>query len=218
MGSSTNGVSVDDLKRIAEESGIDPAFVDEALLTQAAKHAGRSTKGRYEALLEGELTVEQLGIVQESLSSLSGHKMLTQVGRTIQGTVSIPWGQLRVEVFSRNGRTKIQAVPVYSITFMMTGYAPAILGILGLVIGSVQGGAFLGLGLAVLFGTLSWLATIFGIGRANDSAKNIFDRLVNDISGELKSAKQSSTLARENLASSELSGQPQDQSVENRLG
>lgn len=217
LGGNVNGVGIDDLKKIAEESGIDPEFVDQALLTQAAKNKGSSDKGRFEVVLDGELTGDQLGVVQESLSSLNGHKMLTQVGRSIQGTVSAPWCQLRVEVFSRNGRTRVQLRPVYAMTFMMTGYAPALLAFLGLVIGSIRGGLLFGLGLTAVLGTISWLSTLYGMGKADESAGVVFERLVQDISSELKSSAKDEEEIRGQLskntgqvsaeeASQELSG------------
>lgn len=216
LGTNPSGVSVEDLKKIAEESGINPNFVDEALLTQAAKNTNRTDKGKLEATIDGELTLEQLGIVQESLSSLNGHKMLTQVGRTIQGTVSAPWCQLRVEVFSRNGRTKVQITPIYSMTFMMTGYAPALLAFLGLALGSMRGGLLMGVGFIALFGTISWLATMFGIGKANETAKKVFEQLCADISSELNSGRTIETDPRKSLAKAESAVDDGNESVENR--
>jgi hypothetical protein len=200
-GSSPSGVSVDDLKKIAEESGIDPNFVDQALLTQAAKNSKGSDKGRLETTIEGELSLEQFGVVQESLSSLSGYKLLSQVGRTIQGTVQAPWCQLRVEVFSRNGKTRIQVTPIYGMTFMMTGYAPALIGFMAFVFGTIRGGILVGAGLAALFGTVSFLATMFGFKKANESAKKVFDQLVTDLSAELKSSTKTEASIRETLSS-----------------
>lgn len=200
LGTNPSGVSIDDLKKIAEESGINPNFVDQALLSQAAKNSKGSDKGRLETTIEGELSLEQFGVVQESLSSLSGYKLMSQVGRTIQGTVQAPWCQLRVEVFSRNGKTRIQVTPVYVMTFMMTGYAPALIGFLAMVFGSIRGGILVGAGLAAVFATLSYLVTMFGVKKANESARRVFDQLVADLSSELSSGKNQSDDLRQEIA------------------
>lgn len=217
-GSGPTGVSVDDLKKIAEESGIDPGFVEQALLSQAAQGTKGGSKGKLEVTLDGELTIEQFGIVQESLSTLSGYKMLNQVGRTIQGAVQAPWCQLRVEVFSRNGRTKLAVTPIYAMTFMMTGYTPALIGFLATVFGSIRGGIFIGLGLAAIFGAISYLVTMFGIKKANDSAKNVLDQLAADISVELKSNQESDLLLRDQLSGPEPAAVDELESLENRQG
>lgn len=213
LGTNPSGVSIDDLKKIAEESGINPNFVDQALLSQAAKNTKGSDKGRLETTIEGELSLEQFGVVQESLSSLSGYKLMSQVGRTIQGTVQAPWCQLRVEVFSRYGKTRIQVTPIYATTFLMTGYAPAVTGFMSFVFGTIRGGILVGAGLVALFGTLSYLATMFGIKKANESAKRVFEQLISDLSNEVKMSAKPEDIIRDALSSQPSATEPRSESV-----
>lgn len=187
------GVSISDLKKIAEESGIDPVFVDQALVKRAAGSGHSDHAKVFEANLQGELAADRLDVVSEVLSSYRGLKPLAQVGRTVQGTVQAPWSVLQIEVGSRNGRTRVAVRPLYLQTFMFTGYVPALLSFLALVLGFALREPPIGLGISIALALVSWQVSSFGFKKAEDTALSALNTLIKGIEDEISIGTASSS-------------------------
>lgn len=184
-GSVPEGVSLSDLKRIAEESGIDPTYVEQALIQQAAAPVKGGRGKPMEALIPGELAADRLDVISDILSSHRGFKPMTQVGRTVQGLVQSSWGPMELQASSRNGKTKVTVRPMLGQTFMMTGYTPALLAFLALIFGFAFRSPLIGLGVAAALGVLSWQLTAFGFKKAEDSAGEVLKKLSEGIQEEI---------------------------------
>lgn len=199
-GALESGVSITDLKRIAEESGIDPAYVDQALIHRASGGEKKSQGRVFEVVLPGEVAPDRLDVVTDSLSSFRGMKPLSQIGRTVQGMVQAPWTMLQIEVGSRNGRTRLTVRPLLVQTFMMTGYTPSLLCFLSLVLGFALKGPLIGLGLAALFGLVAWQFTAFGFQKAENAAREALNRMAAGVEEEIalnKSKQAAESLTHE---------------------
>lgn len=185
-GSIQDGVSLSDLKRIAEESGIDPSYVEQALIQQAAAPAKGPGGKILELVVPGELQPERMDVVSDILSSHRGFKPLTQVGRTVQGFVQGSWGSMELQVASRNGRTKVTVRPMLVQTFMMTGYTPALLAFLACVLGFPLRAPLIGLGITALLAFVSWQLTAYGFKKAEETAGDMMRKLVEGIHEEIQ--------------------------------
>lgn len=191
-GGSPEGVSLSDLKRIAEESGIDPSYVEQALIQQAAAPVKGGGGKVLELSVPGELAPDRLDVVSDILSTHRGFKPLTQVGRTVQGFVQGSWGPMELQASSRNGKTKVTVRPMLGQTFMMTGYTPALLAVLACILGLALKAPLIGLGIAAVMGVISWQLTAFGFKKAEESAGDVMRKLVEGIHEEIQKQEPAS--------------------------
>ncbi|MCC6317591.1 MAG: serine/threonine protein kinase [Gemmatimonadaceae bacterium] len=131
----TTGYRLDQVREAAEQAGIDARYVERALAERAGRPEttlrvrpgammsepvnrwlGARTKLEYEAVLEGDLTEEELEeIVDEMRRSLGVFGSVSTVGRTLTFTSQqSSWSEssprrLQVSVTSRGGRTTLRA-------------------------------------------------------------------------------------------------------------
>lgn len=103
----TPGITVEELQRIAAEAGIDPAVLDAAMKSDKDKKADTKLTFEMERVLQGELDPSEFDVILEALGPTHRRQGVTQVGRTVSGTVWTGAGHTNISVNSRNGRTRL---------------------------------------------------------------------------------------------------------------
>lgn len=184
----TPGVTHDELTKMAEELGVDPQYLERAIREQAEGTRPEPKKGTVEErVVEGEIAPEDFDLLLQSMRTMSMRSNPTvQIGRTLQTNAFAGGGLHRVEITSRNGRTRVRAKNFPFLQFMATLY-PAL--IASAVIApqlAVAGHPAGGVGLAV--GTIgaAWIA--FKLW--NDRAKKGLVRLADELASKVQHLAQ----------------------------
>ncbi len=179
------GVTKAELQRAAKEMGVDPAFLEQAILEKLdgvpAKHHGYLPEEQ--RVVEGELDPADFDIILDQIKTRArSRNPITQVGRSLRGQTFTGSGLANLEITSRNGRTRInlKPFPVFEIlgTFypaflvsMIAGGSLAQHGMGGIAT-AVAGGAF---GLAIL-GFRQW------ISKSREATARLADKLQSAVS------------------------------------
>jgi hypothetical protein len=159
------GITREELERIASEVG-----VSADTLAKAISEAGQSqpSKGlfgltrEYERVVDGELDPSQYDIVIEGLRPLAnaGQPAVAQVGRTLSMSTWTGVSQAKVDLTSRNGRTRIKVKSNAFFQALLTLH-PALM--TGLIAAGALGERGLGwLGAAIAAGAIAIGTTLFG--------------------------------------------------------
>jgi hypothetical protein len=114
-------VSYEDLQSLAQEAGIDPALLRQAVLESRAG-AIQTGKNELVRIVEGELEPEEFDVINEFIGPQGNRFMSSQVGRTMNRYVMAGPGQASVNVTSRGGITKVTVQKNYIGSFMMSAY------------------------------------------------------------------------------------------------
>ncbi len=185
------GVTLDELKRIAEEAGIDPKYIEVALESQVRE----GQKGplhfteEFERVVDGELPPEDFDVVMEHVRSANTQRPLVQVGKSLQGQIWTGWGLASLNVSSRNGRTRIHVKSNAFLPFMTTMYPCLIGSIIASAAMAERGLVLAGLGVAA--GVLS--AGLVGfkalLNKGHDAARKATDRLEEAVAAETESRR-----------------------------
>lgn len=170
------GVSLDELRRVAAEAGIDPKFLDEAIASQSRTTEKRVPWSVVEKVVDGALDPNDYDVVREALGHGMRRSALRQVGRSLEGRTLEGGVAHDVRVTSRGGRTRVSVKPSLFPTFIFTIYPAVMLAFIGSAIASDAGfgaawalGAVVGILGVVMF---AWLAA-----RAQGTAEGIADRV-----------------------------------------
>lgn len=112
----TPGITFDELQRIAAEAGIDPKVLQQALAEGSTPKEKAKWPFEIERVLEGELAADDFDVVLDAMGPANRRYPITQVGRTLSGTVWTGTGMTSVSVSSRSGRTRLsmKANPFFS--------------------------------------------------------------------------------------------------------
>lgn len=103
----TPGITVEELQRIAAEAGIDPAVLESAMKSDKERKPDTRLTFEMERVLQGELDPSEFDVILEALGPTHRRQGVTQVGRTVSGTIWTGAGHTTVSVNSRNGRTRL---------------------------------------------------------------------------------------------------------------
>lgn len=188
-----SGVTRTELEKIASEVGVSVDVLDKAIRESVE---GTQAKGgfrfseEFERVVEGELDPGQYDLVIEGLKPMANHgqPLASQVGRTLSLSTWTGVGQAKVDLTSRNGRTKVKVKSNSIFQFLMTLHpalitalvATGALGEKGMVwLGAGIGAAALAVG-ASLFGFL----TKKGHKKAEALANDMRDRIANTLEAE----------------------------------
>jgi hypothetical protein len=209
---STPGVTLDELKRMAQECGISVAAVEQALIAPEDKTRSgfMNLSEEQERVFEGELDENNMADVIDSVMPVAKMAPILTMGKTYRFQVSsgMIFGQLTLS--SRNGRTRLTFRQVPFIAYFVGMHLPLILSIVG-------GASFLAhgrivLGLSVLFGLLAigmfLFTTLAKVGKRK--ARELVDRMSENIA---ESLARNETSVRDALKAS----QPQDEVEEDQL-
>ncbi len=186
----TTGLSIDELRQVAEETGIDPRFVEQAAAEMATGAAdaegfhwlGGPTSVMLERIVEGELSVAQQEDVMEAIRQAFHHVgTASTVGNTLEWTYQGRRRQAQVRVTSHGGHTRLrvftkypmQAAPLFAISASLAILVGALV---AAPIGGV-GGAFALI--AVVLAAILVARFAFGaIGRQQkDRSRVLLDKL-----------------------------------------
>lgn len=208
----TPGVTRPELEKIAAEVGVSPEALARAIL-EAGDRSGK--KGplhlteEFERVVDGELDPGQFDILLEGVKPFSraGQPGVAQVGRSFSMSTTTGVGQAKVDVTSRNGRTKLNVKSNALIQGIMTMFPSLIATVITVGALSEQGmglvGAAIGIGVMTL-GTLLF-AKLTKVGHRNA------ERLADDLRDRIASTVASQGAVQQGQAKS-------DAALEQRLG
>lgn len=136
------GFSRDEILKMAEDLGIEPRYIEEAMRRRTTsteneggfKLLGAPFSATFERIVDGDVESEDFDLLLEDFAATGprGQAVHTQVGRAVNSRIARGLAFGNVTIRSRDGRTRIMAKQTAFIPFMTTLY-PALLG--GLVAG-----------------------------------------------------------------------------------
>lgn len=192
-GQYTPGITRAELEKIAAEVGVSADVLDRAI-RDTVKH--QSTKKsswfteEFERVVEGELDPSQYDIVIEGLKPLSnaGQPHAAQVGRTLSLSTWTGVGQAKVDLTSRNGRTKVKVKSNALFQGLMTLHPAFVTALIATGSLSEKGMAALGIGIgaaamAIGVGLFGFL-TKKGHRKAEELADTMRDRIADTLEAE----------------------------------
>ena len=141
------GVSLEELKRIAVEAGIDVSVLDKAIHSHQEVPVSKGIfplLQEHERVVDGELSTDNFDIVYEVLKRPT-NQFIQQVGRTMQIRSMAAGSQVIISIACRNDRTKINVRPTIFVPFMTILYPALLLSFIALVNLSVHGQVLWGL-------------------------------------------------------------------------
>ena len=190
------GLTREEVLSIASEAGISPENVEQAIRALADKKESGFLNliETDERVVDAELDPQEFDVILEVAKPFrSRHRPVHQVGRTLSMQTRYKGGLYRVEVVSRNGRTRIVVTSVPLLAYLLSLH-PALL------VGIMAAGAF-GAPLIALASTLAGLAGFVGLvrhGKANtgELADRIEKRIreaTHDVRANLRNAEPIAT-------------------------
>lgn len=179
----TPGVSEEDLQRIAKEVGISPEYLQKAMLGQVATPSG--TIGfmgfgyTVERVVEGELKAEDFDVVAETFPTSTSRAGLTQIGRSIQGSVMAAGQMVQVTVTARSGRTriKLRATPVLQLVF---GIEAFVFGLIAAIAGGTSASP-IPIAIGAALATLGVWLLFFAHQSSHKKIEDLANKLAEDI-------------------------------------
>lgn len=176
------GITFEELSRMAEDMGIDPAMLQRALKAPTSKDE-KSKMGfsqTLERVIEGEIPRDEfdelyLALTQNSSQVSNRATGMTQVGGTLTGQVMTGPANADVDIISKNGRTRLRVLSK-NVLGTVFGIQLAFFGCLA-AFGSIANGAPLGatalpIGAALGYALYRWFAQI-----GHKKARELFERL-----------------------------------------
>lgn len=181
------GITLDELHRIASEAGIDPTYIKKALdgpkqTTTRILNVVEET----ERVIDGELRPDAMDEFAEIIAKYGRVQQATQIGRTFSGYITGGTLYAKVDLTSRNGRTRLKVKSLPLMAYLIGLHIPLILGIaLG---ASSMGRLGSTAGLAIMAGFFAVGAVLFtllakvGIERSRKLADEIEEALTGVLS------------------------------------
>jgi hypothetical protein len=183
----TPGITADELKKIAQEAGIDVAFLEKAIAGLGPEERSKlglfNLTEEFERVVEGEMNPDDYDRIM-NLFSHTQKNGLKQVGRTLSGPAIKGAHMMSLNVESRKGRTKINVkyMPVFA--YLIGLHGPMIAGLVGMA-GLIEGGQpWLGVGLAVGLLTAGGVAFNALVKAGRKTAKAVTDQIVGVVEEE----------------------------------
>ncbi len=201
-----SGITRAELEKIASEVGVSVDALDKAIqesVEVASSKGGFRFSEEFERVVEGELDPSQYDLVIEGLKPMSnaGQPHAAQVGRSLSMSTWTGVGQAKIDLTSRNGRTKVKVKSNSIFQFLMTLHpalataliATGALGEKGMVLtGAAIGAVALAVG-TTLFGIL----TKRGQKQAEALANEMRDRIANTLESEQSTRTHTNPLGQE---------------------
>lgn len=161
----TPGVTRSELEKIAAEVGV-PSDALARAIEEAGQKKGRRSGFKlveeFERVVEGELRLEDFDVLAEGLTPVGniGQPTMAQFGRTASMNVWAATGSAKIDVTSRNGRTRLKVRTNAFFQGLMTLYPGTIAAIIAIAMNADKGQA--GLGLAIALPILMFAIFLFG--------------------------------------------------------
>ena len=183
------GITDEELRRIAQESGLDPKFLEMAIAEGQRLPAAKKNFFDYyrdhEIVIDGELPLDKFDVILEEVGPSSSRSMgLSQVGRMIEGQFSHKAGFGRLKVSSRQGRTRVNVRSASFIPFMLFMH-PGLMGFAGGIVALALGQTILGLALGLGAPLLGFLGMRMLQKKAHADVANLVERIVQRITEEV---------------------------------
>jgi hypothetical protein len=182
------GVSVEELRRIAEDAGIDVRYLERALEGEGEEKTSRSLLNLVEEtefVLSGEIPAEDFDEVMEAFRRHGKVQVAQQIGRGMTGVLQRGSLFANFELFSKNGRTRLKLKATPFMAYFLGLHTPLILSlVLGVNLmarGLVVPGLLAMLGLLAVGGLVFWTIADAGKRKARAVAQDLkeaFGRLV----------------------------------------
>lgn len=206
------GVTRDELERAAQEVGVAPEFLKQAIeekLAGVRPRRGFAIAPEEERVVEGEIDPKDFDLILEHLPVRASRRHpVTQVGHYMSLRARNGIGIAGVDIHSRNGRTRIRVKPIPIFEAILTFY-PAFLATMIAAAPLAEAGQGL---LSALIATLAWGGAIFGFlgltRKARHNASRLADTLVTAVSEEI------AAVDRSRIASAT---KPSEESVRDRI-
>lgn len=192
-GGYTPGVTLEELKRIAEEAGIDVQYLDKAVIGIDIEE--KSTTGifnlteEFERVVEGEMDPEDFDKILH-LVRRGGKGGMVQVGRTLTGQGNVGVHVVQINIESRKGRTRVKVKYIPLTAYFIGLHGPIIFSVIALG-GLIEGGQPW-LGAAVAAGLLGVGGTVFKwlVRTGREAAKKLTGQIVEVIEEEVDPLRQ----------------------------
>jgi len=185
------GVTVAELERIAAEVGVSSRALAQAILEQGAEPTKKGVLNlteEFERVVAGEMDPSQYDVILDGLKPLSnaGQPHASQIGRKLTASVWTGFGQARIDVTSRNGRTKLSVKSNAFFQGLMTLYPAFIGSVIAIAASADKGMAAVGLSIAACLVTVGGFAftalTRKGHRRAEKIADDLRTRIADTLS------------------------------------
>lgn len=182
----TPGITLTELERIAEEVGVAPDALRRAIIEGASPE---SKKGplhlteEFERVVEGEIDPTQFDILLEGIRPFAraGSSGVSQVGRSVSISHWTGVNQAKINVTSRNGRTRLKVKSNSLFPGLMALYPGFVASLLTVASMAERGmgwlGAAIGAGIMLLATGVFRLLTKSGHRRAEQLADSMRERI-----------------------------------------
>lgn len=186
-GEYTPGITIEELKKIASEAGIDAGILEKALAGMGEDERSKlglfNLTEEFERVVAGEMDPNDYDKILNLLKP--GQRGMQQVGRSLsgQGTVGPHMVQLNVE--SRNGRTKVKVkyLPVFA--YLLGLHGPVIGSFIALGLLSEKGLPLLGAAIAAGLLTAGSLAFRWLVKSGRAATRKLTGQIVEAIEEEV---------------------------------
>lgn len=177
------GVTLEELRRIAKEAGIDPQYLDRAMALGRTSPKERSILNlseETEHILDGEIPASEFDLLVTALQRHGSVQMGQQLGRTVSAQVTKAPMTANVNLSSRNGRTRLAVRSTPLLAYFLGLHVPLIAAtVVGPLVGThnLVGGIAASAGL-VLGGLLAFTGlTKLGKRRAREMGASLASEL-----------------------------------------
>ena len=181
----------EELARVAKEMGIDPAYLDRAIQDRMSsgkspgfKFLGAELSREVERVVPGELPPEDFDVVMDEIGPRRKTQFTTQVGRSLNSSISSGLGHGHLSVTSRDGRTRLRTRSLAIFPGLITIY-PAFIGtviaLAKLSESHLVVPQWLPATLAVGIFALAWGVFVVLSRRSHDAMKHLVDRIADRI-------------------------------------
>lgn len=181
----TPGITEDELERIAHEAGIDPNFLRRAM-EKATSSEKKNTKVQleqvFERVVEGEIEPENFDLVIEDVRAgqrqrQSGNQGgIQQIGRRIFGTVMCGPAIGKMNITSRNGRTRIEVRTGPFFPLFLSLYPPFIISLVAIAV-TAERAPGIGAAIAAILLTGAFPLAKFLLRRGHKAGEELADSL-----------------------------------------
>jgi len=190
----TPGITAGELVRIAMEIGVDPKFVEQAMIEGPGLESRKGVlhlTEEFEKVIQGELDPSRFDIVLDELKLMNRHQGVgaAQVGRTLQATHWTGVSQAQVQVTSRNGRTRVN-VKSNCLFAWLFALHPAFIGsVIALAVTGEEGMIAAGFAIAAVLGIAGWTGFRTLLKKGHQRAGELAERLSRTIAEETASPR-----------------------------
>lgn len=198
------GITRAELEKIAAEVGVSVEVLDKAIRETVKGESGKSGfrfTEEFERVVEGELDPSQYDLVIEGLKPMSnaGQPHAAQVGRTLSLSTWTGVGQAKVDLTSRNGRTRVKVKSNSIFQFLMTLHPALVTALIATASLGEKGMVWLGAGIGAA--AIAVGATLFGFltKKGHRKAEELADEMRTRIANTLETEQPVTQVAEEQI-------------------